>query len=119
MPAIHHDFDRSRNRGDQVMRCNRGRSNQRSSERSPPLKTLVIKTLSMIMVGVRVDGCAKVNVREIGRRAACQQDDESGHTHNRGAVRYQSANAFPERPDKRHVYTPLRLDDSTPVLVRR
>ncbi len=56
MPAIHHDFDKSRNSREQVMRRNRGRSNQRSSERSPPLKTLVIKTLSMIMVGARVDG---------------------------------------------------------------
>ena len=56
MPAIHHDFDRRRSSGDQVMRCNRGRSNQRSTERSPPLKSLVIKTLSMITVGVRVDG---------------------------------------------------------------
>ena len=56
MPAIHDDFDERRNGGDLVMRRNRRRSNQRSTEGSPPLKTPVIKTLPMIMVGLRVDG---------------------------------------------------------------
>jgi len=88
MPAIHDDFDERRNGGDLVMRRNRRRSNQRSTEGSPPLKTFVIKTLSMIMVGVRVDGRAKVTIPEIGQRAARpeDQDAESGHTHDRGAV---------------------------------
>ena len=56
MPAIRHDFDNRRNSRDQVRPRNRWRSRQRSTERSPPLETLVIKTLSMIVLGERVDG---------------------------------------------------------------
>ena len=107
MPAIRHDFDKRRTSRDQVKRRNRWRSSQRRTESSPPLDTLVIETLSMIVRGERVDGSVKVKMWETWRRAARQQDTQNGHTHDRGAVRNQSAVALPEGPDKRHVYTPL------------
>lgn len=113
MPTIGHEFDKRRSGRDQVRRRDRRRCDQRGTKRSPPLKILMIKTLSMIMVCGRVDDYAKVNVRETGRRAARQQDAQSSHTHDRGAVRNQSAVAFPEEPDKRHVYTPLRWNHFT------
>jgi hypothetical protein len=108
MPAIGYDLDKRRNRRGEVRRSNRRRSSQRGTGRSLPLEIIGIETLSMLVFGERVDGGGKVNVRETWRRAASQQDAQSGHTHDRGAVRSQSAVAFPEGPDKRHVSTPLR-----------
>jgi len=56
MPTISHDFDKRRTSRDQVKRRNRWRSSQRGTESSPPLETLVIKALSMIVVCERADG---------------------------------------------------------------
>jgi hypothetical protein len=56
MPTISHDFDNRRSSRDQVRRRNRRWSKQGGTRRSSRLETLVIKTLSMIVVGEGVDG---------------------------------------------------------------
>jgi len=110
MPTISYDAESRRSSCDQVRRNNRWRSGQRSAGRSPPLGSLVIKTLSIVVFGERVDAGAGVKVGETWRHAARQQDAQSGHTHDCGTVGNQSADASPERPDKRHVRTPLQLE---------
>ena len=42
---------------------------------------------------------------------------QGGDTHDRGTVRKETAAAFPDKPDKRHVYPHNYKDDSTEVLV--
>ena len=86
MPAIHHDFDKRRSSRGQVRRRNRRRSSLPSTGRSPPLEILMIKTLSMIVIRERVDGSVKVKMWETWRRAARQQDAQSGNAHEPGAI---------------------------------
>ncbi len=86
MPTISNDVDNRRGSQNPVSRHNRGRGNQRGAGRSPPLGTLVIKTLSMLVLGERVDAGAGVKVWETWRHAARQEDAQSGHTHDCGAV---------------------------------
>ena len=56
MPTICHDCDRRLNTGGRVRRDDRWRRSQRSARGSRPLGILMIKTLSMIMVRLRVNG---------------------------------------------------------------
>jgi hypothetical protein len=87
MPAIHYDFDRSRNSGEQVRLRKRGWCSLRNTRRSPPLEILVIKTLSMIAIREsRVYGSVKVKMWETWRRAARQQDAQRGNTHKCGMI---------------------------------
>jgi hypothetical protein len=107
MPTMSHDANNRRSSREQVRRNSRWRSGQRTAGRSRPLESLVIKTLSMPVFTERVDDGSGVKVGETWRCAAREQDAQGSHTHDRGAVRNQSADAFPEKPDKRHVRTPL------------
>ncbi len=77
----------------------------------------MIKRRSMMMVGNLVEGQPEVNVWQTRRCAAHQQDAQGGNTHDSCAVGNQSADAFPEVPDKPHVHTLLPLDDFTAVSV--
>jgi len=56
MPAACHDFNERFGSGGPVRRDSRRRSSQHSAKGSRPLGILMIKTLSMIMVGLRVNG---------------------------------------------------------------
>ncbi len=66
----------------------------------------MIKALPLTVVRERVEGQTKGNARETRRGAARPQEAEGGNTHDRAAVRNQAADAFPDRPDKRHLCTP-------------
>ncbi|MGA8216176.1 MAG: hypothetical protein WB799_21480 [Candidatus Sulfotelmatobacter sp.] len=75
----------------------------------------MIKTLPMIMVHVSAD--VNGRLRETGRSDARPGDAEGGNTHDCGTAENQTVAAFPDEPDKRHVYTPLLQDDFTAVSV--
>ncbi len=55
MPAISHHVDNRRASRNQARQRARWRSSQRNTGRSPPLKILVVKALSMLVLGEGVD----------------------------------------------------------------
>jgi hypothetical protein len=78
-----HDFAAMRSNRDRDWRHYGQTSKRRSTK--VPLESLIIKTLAMIIIRVSMDGYAKGYVRETGRHAACQQQTQGSHTHDRDA----------------------------------
>ncbi|MGB6803973.1 MAG: hypothetical protein WBE31_17050, partial [Candidatus Sulfotelmatobacter sp.] len=62
----------------------------------------MIEIVPTIMVRVGAD--ANGRGHEARRSDAPTEDAEGGDTHDRGTVGNQPPAAFPEKPDKRHVY---------------
>ena len=115
MPTIRHEFGERLSSVDEVRGDNRRRRMARGARGGGPLGIFMIKTLPMIMVRVGAD--VNGSLREAGRSDACPKDAEGGDTHDRGTAESETAAAFPDEPDKRHVYTPLLQDNSTAVSV--
>lgn len=88
---------------------------QRGARSGDPLGIFMIETVPMIMV--RAGAGSNGGVRKARRGDAPPEDAESGDTHDRRTVRKETAAAFPDKPDKRHVYPHNYKDDCTEVLV--
>lgn len=115
MPTIRHEFDERFRSVDWLRRNDRRRRMQRGARSGGPLGIFMIETVPMIMV--RAGAGSNGGVRKARRSNAPPEDAQGGDTHDCGTVRRETAAAFPDKPDKRHVYPHNYKDDCTEVLV--